>query len=140
LEKTIMKRAFLAAAAAAALLPTPSLALFSAPGGTKVNPVGDHVYEVVPRGSGSTSDIWCGAADYARRELGASWRDRIYVVRGRGVSETTGKRSSVQFTTSPEAAGVTPLNAAFRIGFQPGDNMSVQQGHSYCFHIRVEDF
>ncbi|UWQ31695.1 hypothetical protein K3555_13960 [Leisingera sp. M527] len=100
--------------------------------GVRVLPVNDTVYEVVPRGSGGTWDYWCAAAEYARRELGAGWMDRFYVVRGRDVSVTTGRRSSVQFTLYPKRSGVEPKTGWLSLGFRPGESMSVQQGYGYC--------
>lgn len=105
---------------------------FLANRGVRVLPVNDLVYEVVPGRSGGTWDYWCAAAQYARRVLGANWTDRFYVVRGRDVSVTTGRRSSVQFTLYPEQAGVPPKTGWLSLGFRPGESLSVQQGYGYC--------
>jgi len=113
-------------------LPATAADAFKANRGVRVLPVNDIVYEVVPRGSGGTWDYWCAAAQFARRGLGASWTDRFYVVRGRDLSVTTGRRSSVQFTLYPERAGVPPKTGWLSLGFRPGDSMSVQQGYGYC--------
>ena len=106
---------------------------FTSKRGARVNPVNDIVFEVVPRNSGSGEVIWCAAADYAQRELRAPWQARIYVVRGRGPSVTTGRRTAVQFTLDPTAAGVTPITPSLSLNsLQAGDNMTVQNGHTYC--------
>lgn len=105
---------------------------FIANRGVRVLPVDSIVYEVVPGRSGGTWDYWCAAAQYARRELDANWTDRFYVVRGRDMSVTTGRRSSVQFTLYPERAGVIPKIGWLSLGFRPGESMSVQQGYGYC--------
>ena len=105
---------------------------FTTSRGVRVLPVDGIVYEVVPRGGGGTWPYWCAAAEYARRELGAGWADRFYVVRGRGESVTTGRRSSVQFTLYPERAGVPARTGWLSLGFKPGDSMSVQQGYGFC--------
>lgn len=105
---------------------------FTTSRGVRVLPVNDIVYEVVPRGSGGTWDYWCAAAEYARRELGAGWTDRFYVVRGWDTSVTTGRRSSVQFTLYPQRAGVPAKTGWLSLGFSPGESMSVQQGYEYC--------
>lgn len=119
-----------------ALLPvlSPDAAMaFSGKRGTRVAPVNDVVFEVVARGSGTGYDYWCGAADYARRALGAAWTDTIYIARGRGQSVTTGRRSAVQFTLNPSAAGITATGPSLSLNsFKVGDNMSVQQGNTYC--------
>lgn len=108
--------------------------------GVRVNPVNSAIFEVVPRGSGRTNDIWCGASEYARRALGAGWKTRVYVARGRDVSVTTGRRSSVQFTIDPRAAGITPIEGGFfRTGFAVGDSMSVSQANGMCEPVPVRD-
>ncbi|MGR3760167.1 hypothetical protein ACUXV3_08530 [Roseobacteraceae bacterium NS-SX3] len=128
-----MRQALIACGLAAVLALPEAAAAFTTARGVRVNPVGNGVFEVIPRGAGRTGDFWCGAAEYARRELGAGWADRFYVVRGRGVSVTTGRRSAVQFTLDPQAAGVAPSRGGWlELGFRPGDSMSVQQGHTYC--------
>jgi hypothetical protein len=101
--------------------------------GTRVAPVNDAVFEVVARNSGSGPEYWCGAADYSRRVLGAGWSTTIYIARGRGHSETTGRRSAVQFTLNPSAAGITPASQSLSLNsLKVGDHMSVQQGNTYC--------
>jgi hypothetical protein len=116
----------------AALSPIPAEA-FAGRNGTSVNPINDDVFEVITRTAGSTSDYWCGASEYARRELGAGWQDRLYVVQGRGPSVTTNRRTAVQFTLSPDAAGVVPLTSTFRLSqLQVGDNMSIQMANQQC--------
>ncbi|OED47019.1 hypothetical protein AB838_17140 [Rhodobacteraceae bacterium (ex Bugula neritina AB1)] len=128
--KNLITAAVLACSMATAI--PVSAGTFLANRGVRVLPVNDIVYEVVPGRSGGTWDYWCAAAQYARRVLGASWTDRYYVVRGRDVSVTTGRRSSVQFTLHPEQAGVPPKTGWLSLGFQPGESLSVQQGHGYC--------
>jgi hypothetical protein len=101
--------------------------------GARVNPVNSAVFEVVPRSSGDGQIFWCSAADYAQRALGASWQAQLYIVRGRAPSVTTGRRSSVQFTLDPTAAGVTPAPSSISLNaLDPGENMSVQQAYTYC--------
>lgn len=134
-----MRKTLILTAALAGLVPFAASA-FNAPYGARVNPVNNAVFEVVPRSSGNGPIFWCAAADYARRALGASWTTRIYIVRGRGVSETTGRRSSVQFTLDPAAAGIQPTQPSVALNaLRTGDNMSVQEANSYC-HIPPRRF
>jgi len=119
-------------------LPASANSFFSSRNGARVLPLNSAVFEVVPRGSGRTNDIWCAAGDYAQRGVGAPWQARVYVVRGRGPSETTGRRTAVQFTLDPQAAGVTPLEGGvFKTGFTPGDSMSVSQANGYCEPVPI---
>ncbi|MDK3075473.1 hypothetical protein QO034_20570 [Sedimentitalea sp. JM2-8] len=106
---------------------------FTSRSGARVNPVNQAVFEVVPRSSGNGPIIWCAAADYAQRALKAPWQARVYVARGRGVSVTTGRRSAVQFTLDPAAAGIVPNGTSLSLNsFAVGDSMSVQQAFGYC--------
>ncbi|MDE4173418.1 hypothetical protein PXK01_04575 [Phaeobacter sp. PT47_59] len=113
---------------------------FTTSDGVRVNPVSPGVFEVIPQNSGSPRDFWCGASEYARRVLGAGWQDKVYVLRGRGVSVTTGKRSAVQFTLSAERIDVPSVGRRswLRIGLRVGDALSVQQAGLYC-HDRSID-
>lgn len=100
---------------------------------TRVNPVNAAVFEVVARSSSRGADFWCGAADYARRVLGRGWSERVYVARSMGQSVTTNRRSAVQFTVDPGAAGITPGKSSLSINtFKVGDSMSIQQADTYC--------
>lgn len=130
---TLRRHAILCAAVLVLVTPVAGYAGFKAPQGAEVNPVNNTVFEVVSRGAGSGPIYWCAAADYARRALGASWQTKVYIARGRGVSETTGKRSSVQFTLDAGAVGVTPSTSWLSTNsLAAGENMSVQQANTYC--------
>lgn len=129
------KRSFVVGAALALmpLLMADAALAFSGKRGTRVAPVNKAVFEVVARGSGSGPEYWCGASDYARRVLGAGWSDTIYIARGRAQSVTTNRRSAVQFTLDPAAAGIPPTAPSISLNsLKVGDNMSVQQGNTYC--------
>ena len=106
---------------------------FTSMRGAKVNPVNAAVFEVVPRSGGSGLDYWCGAGDYAQRALRAAWTAPIYIARGLGTSVTTGRRSAVQFTLDPVAAGVTPIASGISINaLRVGESMTVRQAFNYC--------
>ncbi|WP_281955924.1 hypothetical protein [Pseudophaeobacter arcticus] len=128
-----MKNTLLALGLTAALVAPLTAEAFTTPDGVRINPVNDLIFEVIPQSSGSFSEFWCGASEYARRVKGAQWLDTIYVVQGRGTSVTTGRRSAVQFTLSPEQVGVSPPPQGWlALGIKPGNRMSVQQARSYC--------
>lgn len=115
------------------LLSATSASAFTSRLGAKVNPVNADVFEVVPKSGGIGQDYWCGAGDYARRELKAGWSDVVYISRGRGPSETTGKRSAVQFTMNAQVAGASP-GASYKSdnSLERGEGMSVQSAFGYC--------
>ncbi len=53
--------------------------------------------------------------------------------RGRGPSETTGRKTAVQFTLDPAAAGITATSPNVLLNaLKTGDNMSVQSANLYC--------
>ncbi len=118
-------------------LPVPAGA-FNGRHDTRVNPISDTSFEVIARTAGSTDDYWCGASDYARQVLNAPWTARIYVLRGRGPSTTTGRRTAVQFTMD---AGAVPTRAErlFQLPnrMEPGDHRSVQLAAIACERIPV---
>ncbi len=101
--------------------------------GYRALPVDSNVFEVVPGVRQDIDGYWCAAADFARRGMGASWQQKMYVVRGYGPSVTTGRRTAVQFALDPQAAGVTPRESGGVVsGFQVGDSMSVQSANALC--------
>lgn len=110
---------------------------FTSRQGARVNPVNATVFEVVPRGGGRGPVYWCAAGDYAQRQLKAPWSAQVYVARGLGQSETTNRRSAVQFTLDPAAAGIAPAKSYRLNAFKPGEHMSVQQAFSYCMESPI---
>ncbi|MBE1282602.1 MAG: hypothetical protein GJ676_04750 [Rhodobacteraceae bacterium] len=122
---------------AAAVAPSQAAA-FTATNGSRVNPVDSIIFEVIPRARSRNGDYWCAAGQFARQRLGAGWRDRVYIARGMGQSVTTGRRSSVQFTLNPSAAGIEPLpSGGFRSGLPVGDSMTIQHAESYCEPVPI---
>lgn len=118
-------------------LPAPADA-FTGRRGVKVNPVDSVVFEVIARTAGSGADYWCGAAEYAQRALGAPWTATIFIARGRGPSVTTGRKSAVQFTLDPSAAGTSDDKRSWSLNaLRAGDSMSVQSAYTYCERMPV---
>lgn len=99
----------------------------------RVNPVSDGVFEVIAR-TGNGYLFWCGAADYVQRVLRLPWESKLYIHRGLGPSETTGRRSAVQFTLDPNLAAAAPAGGYRSVNsLQAGDTMSAIRAHEYCF-------
>lgn len=115
----------------ALLLSTPASAAFARFGYQTVA-LTNSDFEVIPRGRTDVDGFWCAAADFARRDLNADWQQRIYVKRGYGPSEATGRKSAVQFSlTAPE--NVPPQTSGIVAGeFQPGYSMSLQGANGRC--------
>lgn len=132
---TILSRT-LVGASIVALLMAGSASAFTSRDGTRVNPLSEGRFEVVPRAGGVGRDYWCAAGDYAQRALKAPWAAQLYISRSRGPSETTNKRSAVQFTLradlagGPEKGDLGSVNSLAR-----GDNMRVQEAFRYCSQL-----
>ena len=109
---------------------------FAAPGGVDVVATDDG-FAVLSDGGIGARGYWCGAADYARRALGARGGARIYVAKARPPG--LGQRSPVVFTLDP--TGLTPRSALV-LGAsisQPGSNLSVGHAYSFCADYRIID-
>lgn len=113
-----------------------SATAFTSRDGTRVNPVKDGVYEVIPRTGGHGRSYWCAAGDYAQRALKAPWDARIYISGGLGVSETSKRRSAVQFTLQSDLAGA-PGDGQFGSvnSLARGDSRRVRDAYNYCHQL-----
>ncbi|KIC13804.1 hypothetical protein [Leisingera sp. ANG-Vp] len=98
----------------------------------RINTVSQDVFEVVP-GIASGRIFWCVAADHAQRTLKAPWNADLYITRGLGPSETTGRVSAVQFTLNPDLA---PAASRGNINsLEAGQRLSVQRAYDYCYRL-----
>ncbi|MES0825182.1 hypothetical protein [Ruegeria sp. SCP11] len=116
----------------AALMLTTSASASFARFGYQTVALNNSVFEVIPRGRTDVDGYWCAASDFARRTLGASWQQRIYVKRGYGPSEATGRRTAVQFSLTPPDGVPQQSSGVFSAGFQPGFSMSVSAANGRC--------
>lgn len=105
--------------------------------GSVTYPLNANVFEVVGNSGRGYTLFWCGAAQYARRVLGAPWKTRIVITRGLGRSEVTGQRSAVHYTLTPEAIGVTPVRSSFPNAYDLGDSKSVTEANGFCRELIV---
>ncbi|APG46281.1 hypothetical protein [Phaeobacter porticola] len=92
----------------------------------------DGSFEVAPPQGSVRSAFWCGAADYARRALGAGWNQEIYVARGMGKGVAVNRKSTVHFTLTPveNARGDSWLKRTN--AYNVGDRLSVQEADHQC--------
>jgi hypothetical protein len=106
---------------------------FTAANGLVVAPVNGAVFEVSDWRGARAPAYWCAAANYAKRQLKAGWKDRLFIARTIGHSVTSNRGSAVQFTIDPGAAGVTAAGSGSSMeSFVVGDNMTLQQANTYC--------
>ncbi|MFT7597003.1 MAG: hypothetical protein ACI8R4_004346 [Paracoccaceae bacterium] len=127
-------------AAAALLAATPGMALaWQADNRHFVNPVSDGVFEVVGRSGSGGPEFWCAAGDYARRAIGASATQRIYLVRGPAPAITRKWNRAVLFSlTEPQGADLTPgyTLSVTRVG----ENLIAASAQNYCSDYKMLDF
>ena len=102
-----------------------------------VNAAGGDTFEVV-EGSNhlGAQGMWCGAATYAKANLGISGTTRIYVQTPRGNAVTAPGRKGVLFGLSVPA-GAAPSDV-FSVGAsirQPGANMSHDVAVQFCHFV-----
>lgn len=100
--------------------------------GARAYPHADVVFEVAPQFGATRSAYWCAGSEYARRYLGAGWQTPIYVVRGLGLGEVSGRKDTVLFTLDPVASQVEPSAILRSDGFNVGSYKTVQGGDSHC--------
>ena len=133
-----MKQVMTYAVFAALVISTPASA-FNGRLGFQTAALSNTVFEVIPRGRTDVDGYWCAASDFARRTLGADWKQRIYVKRGYGPSEATGRRTAVQFSLTPPEGVQQQTSGVFSAGFQPGFSMSVSAANGRCSSQRIFD-
>jgi len=122
------------AACALAFMATNSVAKNSMThAGFVINPVNDVVYEAVSEGAHGGAAFWCAAGMFVETVLKKSPKTEIYVVRGAGKSETTGRRSAAQFTIDPAAAGITPAPLSDNLNeLNVGGHMHASLARNFC--------
>lgn len=109
---------------------------FVAPGGVRVTPVSQDVFEVAARpGSNMAGQLWCGAGEYARRTFGAPPNARVYVVGGTGPGTVSAGRDTAQFSlkTPDQASGATGRASSWgpRLGEEKFVGDASRHCHSY---------
>ncbi len=117
-----------------AFMATPSFAKDSMThAGFEIHPVNDVVYEAVSTGAHGGAAFWCAAGLFVESVLKVPPKTEIYVVRGAGTSDTTGRRSAAQFTVEPDKAGVTPAESSNNLN-EPvvGEHMHASLARNFC--------
>ena len=104
----------------------------------QVNPVREGVFEVVGQPGSGPAQYWCAAGDFARQVLGVAANQRIYIARGRGPSETTNRRSAVQFSLTPPPGADTTPGLSLSVT-RPGENLRAAAARFYCEPLFIWD-
>ncbi len=105
---------------------------FVARGGIRVEPVNADVFEVGVRPNAVEANFWCGAGDYARRQLGAPDSARVYVVGGTGPGTVSDNPETAQFSLQPpqSAQGATGRSGGW--GPRLGSSKTVGLARNQC--------
>ena len=107
---------------------------------TPVYPITDTTFEVGLRPGQPFRAFWCSAADYARRELGADWNDRIYVLRGLGNGRISGAPDAVEFSLDPVDQAAQPSLRLSSNAFTVGQSRTVNSANGDCHRLFRDDF
>ncbi len=96
--------------------------------------LGEDVFEVAPRNNSTNFswDVWCGASDFARRQLNANWQNPIYVYRERGPGVAASARETVHFTMNEQILPVPASVMASVDELAAGQFMTVRDGSKLC--------
>lgn len=130
-----MRRLLLTAAVAAALPATLSAQGYRAVNDLVVIGVNRTTFEVIESRGEGPRGIWCAAADYAERRLGAN--GRIYIREGRGASRRVSGGKSVVFTTDANSLAQGPSRSVSLTTSMVGVGLPVAHAIQFC---RREEF
>ncbi len=100
-----------------------------------VVPLDGSSFEVIESGGKGPRGIWCAAAEYAERRLGA--RGRVYILEARGPSRSVQGRKSVVFTTDAGSLTQGPFQSAVLSTSQVGIGLPIDHAIQFC---READF
>jgi hypothetical protein len=129
-----MKNGFLTAILVGTLAVPASAATFTAENSVKVTSLAGKSFEVAPDRKFGVPGQWCGAADYAKRVLGVTGTERLYV-QGQGST-----RRSVVFGLDPAGATPSSISVVSNSANTPGANFSVQRAFLFCIEQRVPNY
>jgi hypothetical protein len=103
-----------------------------------VRPIDAVTFEVLESRGAGAADIWCAAADYARRAGLDGVRKRMYVTEPRGASRTTANAIGVVFTTEPDdALRDTPSSYSVTVT-RRGENLGIGHAYDFCQDARFD--
>ena len=98
-----------------------------------VNPLPERgMFEVIQSRGAGPRQIWCAAADYARRELGAAAAQRIVLVAPRSAAVTRANRTAVTFRLAPRAARPENRGGVSTTVRIPGEAYSTFFARGFC--------
>lgn len=130
-----MRLTVIAAAIALVVPITANAQTFRAINDLNVVPLSRSTFEVIEARGQGPRGIWCAAAEYAERRLGAS--GRVYIRDGRGPAQSVEGRSSVVFTTNAGELDQGPFQSTSLNTSQVGVGLPIDHAIQFC---RRDDF
>lgn len=132
-----MRRIVFATALICALPAMAQAQTYRAVNDLNVVPLGGTTFEVIEARGEGPRGIWCAAAEYAERRLGAG--GRVYISEGRGPARSAAGRKSVVFTTN--AANLTrgPFKSVSVSTSSVGVGLPVAHAIQFCRDIYDND-
>lgn len=95
-----------------------------------VIPLNPSSFEVIEARGEGPRGIWCAAAEYAERRLGAT--GRVYVAGARGPARSVQGRKSVVFTTNEASLTQGPFQSVAVSTSQVGSGLPVAHAIQFC--------
>lgn len=95
-----------------------------------VIPLSRSTFEVIEARGEGPQGIWCAAAEYAERRLGA--KGRVYIREGRGPSRSVSGRKSVVFTTDAATLKQGPFQSLSLNTSQVGVGLPIAHAIQFC--------
>ena len=132
-----MRRFMFAAAVITALPAVANAQSFRAINGLTVVPLTRASFEVIEARGEGPRGIWCAAAEYAERRLGA--RGRVYVSEARGPSRSVRGRKAVVFTVNANALPRGPFQSTNVTTAQVGVGLPVAHALQFCRDVFDHD-
>jgi hypothetical protein len=97
-----------------------------------VVPMSSDTFEVLESRGAGAADIWCAAADYARRAGLDAPHQRMFVEGPRGKSRTTANAIGVVFTTNP-GEDIRDTGKSYSVSVKRrGENLGVGHAYNFC--------
>lgn len=125
-----MRRLLITALALATLPAVLSAQSFRAVNHLDVVPLKGGTFEVIQSHGEGARGIWCAAADYAERNLGA--KGRVYLYAARGPAQTVNGRKSVVFTTDASSLSEGPSQSYTLSTSQVGVGLPIAHAIQFC--------
>ncbi len=131
-----MRKLILMAVTVAALPFTAQAQSFRAINNLTVVPLGGATFEVIEAYGEGPRGIWCAAAEFAIRRLGAE--GRVYIRAGRGPARSVSGLKSVVFTTDPASLPREPFKSYSLSTSQVGMGLPVEHAFQFCRDYELE--